>query len=443
MLAGFGGLLLLVAATGTGALIVLSRLRTDDAQVRGRFLSRERELDRIRSQIYLSGTYVRDYLLAPDANIAQVQRGRLEALQQDTATALANYGRALEPGERTAFEEMRTQIQAYWNVLDRTFAWTAQERTRERFAFFYEELIPRRTAMLQIADRVVDLNERELKQSDDKVAEVFGRFRFALMATLVIAIAGGFVVAGLTIVYVLRLEGELNQRLAETATAQLGLQELSARLVRAQEDERRALSRELHDEVGQAFSAILMEAGNLLDVDGKDETRPHLESIRGLAEKGMTNIRNMALLLRPSMLDDFGLLPALNYQARETAKRTGLRVTVNAPSLDDELPEEHKTCIYRVVQEALNNCARHAQARAVQVSVESEAGRLVLKVQDDGSGFETRWVRGLGILGMEERVKHLGGAFAVESNPGRGTTVRVELPIAGLNGNGSHPHTAR
>ena len=103
--------------------------------------------------------------------------------------------------------------------------------------------------------------------------------------------------------------------------------------------------------------------------------RAHLDSIRGVAGKGMNEIRNMALLLRPSMLDDFGLLPALEWQAREIGKRTGLRVQV-ASEMPGELPEEHKTCMYRVVQEALNNCAQHAQASAVQVKSGRMPGRF-------------------------------------------------------------------
>jgi signal transduction histidine kinase len=186
-----------------------------------------------------------------------------------------------------------------------------------------------------------------------------------------------------------------------------------------------------------------MEAENLLDLEPSAEVRPHLEALRSLAENGMNEIRNMALLLRPSMLDDFGLVPALNWQARETAKRTGIRVQVDS-EVEDELPEEHKTCIYRIVQEALNNCARHAQATTVQVSVRGENGRILLNVQDDGSGFDPQRVRGLGLLGMEERVRHLGGKFEIDSQPGRGTLLHIALPLVSLNGdgrNGSHSNS--
>jgi signal transduction histidine kinase len=123
-------------------------------------------------------------------------------------------------------------------------------------------------------------------------------------------------------------------------------------------------------------------------------------------------------------------VPALEWQAREVSKRTGLRVHVTAEESAGELPDELKTCIYRVVQEALHNCARHSQARSVRVVVRQEPAKIVLSVEDDGHGFDARRVRGLGLVGMEERVNHLGGAFEVESRPGSGTRVAVELPIA-------------
>jgi signal transduction histidine kinase len=132
------------------------------------------------------------------------------------------------------------------------------------------------------------------------------------------------------------------------------------------------------------------------------------------------------------MLDDFGLVPSLNWQAKETAKRTGLHVQVSAGELPIDLPEEHKTCIYRVVQEALNNVVRHAQASAAQVHLQRSEGGIELSVQDNGTGFDAGRARGLGLLGMEERVHHLGGVFKIDSQPGRGTLLTISLPLASL-----------
>jgi signal transduction histidine kinase len=427
---GFGGLLLIMAAAELGALVMISSLRTSDARVEQRFLERSRTLEQIRSSIYLSGTVARDSLLAPVGG-ASSQLAEVNALHKQTDAALEKYQKSLEAQETPAFARLRAEIEGYWDVLSRTFAWTEEERAKYRYQFFYSELIPRRTAMLQIADRVGQLNERSLQQGDQQLAGFFERLRLGLIGMIVLTLIGGFALALYTSVVILRLQDEVRTRLEENIEAKTSLRELSARLVRAQEDERRALSRELHDEAGQSFSAIMLETENLLDVERCAEARPRLESIRNLAQRGMAVTRNMALLLRPSMLDDFGLVPALNWQAKETTKRTGLRVQVWAAELG-ELPEEHKTCIYRVVQEALNNVARHAQASGVQVRVQRTEYGIDLTVQDDGTGFDAERVRGLGLLGMEERVRHLGGIFAIDSHPGRGTLLRINLPIADL-----------
>jgi signal transduction histidine kinase len=271
-----------------------------------------------------------------------------------------------------------------------------------------------------------------LTASDAKLSATFDALRQRLMWMLGLTLGAGLLLAAFTIRRTLRLEIELQRRYEEGVRAQHELKELSARLLSAQEEERRTISRELHDEVGQSLSALLMEAGNAAATvpAGSLEVRRHVDSIKKLAEASVNVIRNMTLLLRPSMLDDLGLVPALEWQAREVSKRTGLRVHLAAEESADQLSDELKTCIYRVVQEALHNCVRHSQARTVKVVVRQEPSKIVLSVEDDGHGFDARRVRGLGLVGMEERVHHLGGAFEVESRPGAGTRVAVELPIA-------------
>jgi len=429
LILGFGGLLLLMAAGEVASFLLLHNVRQDNTRLQEVFLARNRLLEQIRSHIYLSGTLVRDSLLAPEASGAQAQLAALETLRGDTRVELKAYAAGLETEEKQPFEALQTEIGDYWKVLDSTFAWSEAERNKRRYAFFYEQLVPRRTSMLQIADQIEALNEAAFRRGNGRLEALFSRLQIGLLAMITITLAGGATLAGLTIFHILRLELEAQRRLEESMRAQASLQELSAKLVRAQEDERRSLSRELHDEVGQSFSAVLMEAENLLDLNPGSEAQSRLESIRTLAEKGINEIRNMALLLRPSMLDDFGLAPALDWQARETARRTGMRVQV-VTDVADELPEEHKTCIYRVVQEALNNCSRHAQASSVQVSVLGKNGKILVSVQDDGGGFDPQRVRGLGLLGMEERIRHLGGSFEIDSKPGCGTTLRVALPLA-------------
>jgi signal transduction histidine kinase len=292
--------------------------------------------------------------------------------------------------------------------------------------------VQRRGETLDLVDRIDQLNAIEMSAGDAKLNQTFNQVRVRLVIMLTLTFAVGVLLAAFTIRRTLGLEQELEQRYQEGVGTRQELQDLSARLVLAQEEERRTISRELHDEVGQSLSALLMEAGNAAARVPADsgEIRRHVDSIKKLAEASVNVIRNMTLLLRPSMLDDFGLVPALEWQAREVSKRTGLRVQVSADEGAGDLPDAHKTCIYRVVQEALHNCARHAQARSVKVVVEQERQKIVFSVEDDGRGFDAGRVRGLGLVGMAERVTHLGGSFAVRSRPGGGTTVAVELPLA-------------
>ena len=368
---------------------------------------------------------MRDFLLSPDTDAAQAQAAHLAALERENRNALDAYGCELEPEEREPFLAKRNEIDAYWKVLDATAGWSPQERRRLRSSFFYNELVPRRTAMLQIADRIASVNERGLTRSEARLAASADSLRRSLMLTFGGTLADGLVLALLTIGFTLRLERELDLRRAD-------LQELSTRLPRAQENERRALARELHDEVGQSLSAILMETGGAECADHPAAAREHLDSIKRLAEKTISQVRDLAPLLRPSMLDDLGLAPALNWHARETSKRTGLNVSVSAADAIDSLPDEHRTCIYRLVQEAVNNAVRHANARTVEVSVRKERQQVNVTVQDDGAGFDTRFIRGLGLLGMEESVRRLGGRLKISSKPGRGTLVDAALPVAEL-----------
>jgi signal transduction histidine kinase len=153
--------------------------------------------------------------------------------------------------------------------------------------------------------------------------------------------------------------------------------------------------------------------------------------IKSTAETAVSSVRNIALLLRPSMLDDLGLVPAIEWQAREVSRRSEMEVEVEASGVSDDLREEYKTCIYRVTQEALNNAARHSGGHRAWVRLEETDNQSAVVVKDDGHGFDASKTRGLGLLGMEERVRRLGGRLEISSTPGQGTVLRAELPQSG------------
>jgi signal transduction histidine kinase len=428
LLAGFGGLLTLMLAGGIDSLIRLHDVNRQEAGLREVYLQRALSLEQIRAGIYQSSILLRDYLLAGDPQSSQEVADKWNEIRRKTDRVIEQRSAGVEAEEIPLFRDLRNEVQEYWKLRESVVL----NADGKQNPYASGVLVRRRTALLALIDRIDRINQLELASADAQVNTAFEALRWRTLLKIAVTMSVGIGLAVFTARRTLLMEAELQERYEEGLRARQELQELSARLLSAQEEERRSISRELHDEVGQSLSALLMEAGNAAARVSPDSTevRRHVESIKRLAEASVQVIRNMSLLLRPSMLDDLGLVPALEWQAREVFKRTGLRVQVTADENASELPDEHKTCIYRVVQEALHNCARHAQARSVTVEVHRQPSQIVLTVEDDGRGFDSRRVRGLGLVGMEERVHHLGGALRVKSKPGSGTTIAVVLPLA-------------
>jgi signal transduction histidine kinase len=213
----------------------------------------------------------------------------------------------------------------------------------------------------------------------------------------------------------------------------LELEKLSTRLLEIQEEERRSLSRELHDEVGQSLTALRMEISHAMSVLPDSDARVRLARARELAERTVRMVRDISLLLRPSLLDDLGLGAALQWQLEDFSRRSGIRTEFDGADLGETLSDVTKTCIFRIAQEALHNCEKYSQARNVRVVLAQDERSLVLEVQDDGVGFplSERGLpsQGTGILGIKERAQKLGGTLAVESRPNAGTRIAVRLPI--------------
>ncbi len=435
---GFGGLLLLMAVLGLRALSFTSQIEVRQEQIRQDYVSRDRTLEKLRSEIYLSGTYVRDYLLDNNDEATATHKAAFLEARRRIESGVSDYARLVRPGERAVFDQFRNELQGYLDVIDPALAWTADERRARGNAFIEKELLPRRLLTVDLTDRIHELTEEQLNASSQDVRDLFSSFRARLASLLIFTLGAGMLVAGFSLWRILALERETELRFQEVLTAQNELKRLSAELVSAQENERRRISRELHDEVGQVLSAIMLGLGNLrAAVERRDvhEALRQLQLVQDMTQRNASVVRNISLLLRPTMLDDLGLLPALKWLAREVSRTSGIHVDVATEGALDDLPDEHRTCVYRVVQEAVNNASRHSRASQIRIYVQqtlpSQAAppRLRVSIQDDGKGFEPRSESGVGILGMEERIARLGGVLNVDSEPGRGTIVSFELPI--------------
>jgi signal transduction histidine kinase len=204
------------------------------------------------------------------------------------------------------------------------------------------------------------------------------------------------------------------------------------RVVDAQELERARLARELHDETGQALTSILLGLKHLDDVVETDEAREATASIRELVASTLQDVRRLALELRPSALDDFGLVPAVERLASNLSEQSDLVVDLEARLGDRRLPPEAETALYRIVQEGLTNVVKHAAAHRVSITLVRKEAAAVVVIEDDGQGFDPEAVRAgaLGFTGMRERVELVGGRLTVETSPGAGTTLVAEVHVA-------------
>ena len=429
---GYGGLLALLVYSGASALQTLRKLHEAEETARANSQERRRVLATVVLSANIYADHIEEVLLSyktPDApDVAAETSKRAEA-----ARAALNAYRTDRTTEEQALCE---QLQAFFleqeNVVRTAGAWTPAERRDRAQQLVIEEILPRKQRIVAIVQEMELLNDSQAAAANQSTFLQFSDLQNRLTKSLILMLTSGLVLAIGSALYILRLERQARVRYAELALHRSELQQLSARLVDAQETERRSISRELHDEVGQALGLLLMEVGRLSNqVASSDEkSREMLEHIKTVAERVVQTVRNMALLLRPSMLDDLGLVAAVEWYARELSRQAGIEVKVHAENVSEKLPDEVKVCVYRVIQEALNNAQRHAHAKNALVELTQSSDATRVKITDDGSGFDAKRTRGMGVLGMEERVKRLGGTINIDSRPGAGTTITVELPLA-------------
>lgn len=428
---GLGSLLLLIAVSMLTASRKAQDIYTQLDQLNTHHHEVDVKLRRLRSDVNLSGVFVRDYLLDIARERAPEYRQRLAEFREGNMATVAEL-RALAAPHEDQVEDLQAQLEEFWQTFDPLFDWTIPEKIFRSAGFLRQEVVPRRDAVLAIAQEVEELNNANLAAQRAEVTRRHAAFRNDLRRLLWQSLLLGLAVA-LIVVFRLRIleqRSEEQREIAEAAERQM--RQLSQRLVATQEEERKSLSRELHDHVAQVLTALRMELGRIERGRSPDDKRlgAAVSECKQLVDKMFRTVRDLALGLRPSMLDDFGLRAALEWYVRDITRRYGVDVELNMDGDFETLPERHQTCVYRAIQEALTNCVRHAEARAIKVNVTGRGAGLDITVVDDGHGFNPQGRRdGLGLRGLEERVKELGGAMAVTSAVGQGTRLTLHLPL--------------
>jgi PAS domain S-box-containing protein len=235
------------------------------------------------------------------------------------------------------------------------------------------------------------------------------------------------------------LESSVAERTAALRQSEAALHALVGRLQTIREEERGAVAREIHDELGEALTCVKMDLAWLQDqaalrAAAAEPLRKQIAATEQVADRMIQTVQRIASDLRPGVLDDLGLVAAVGWQARQFQQRTGLRCALRLPPDDVALDSARATAVFRIFQEALTNVARHARATAVEARLEVTPAELVLEVKDNGRGItaaESGSPKSLGLLGMRERVLPFGGSVRVRGEPGQGTTATVTIPAPG------------
>lgn len=379
---------------------------------------------------------------AADYVVKSPQRIRRLPHTIDAALARANLLHERESAvARLADSERRLRV-AVDNLPEAFIVYDAELRYRfvnrmllERTGWKQEDFLGKRNEDLfppEFTSQYLPLLERAAhtceRQTGESVVEFGGRAVHILLTFVPLLDERGELREVLAISYDVtqrkEYEAELARLYEKERESRERLETLSRRLVALQEEERRGIARELHDEVGQLLTGL-----KLLIQGGGPQARGEAERI---VSELMQRVRSMSMDLRPALLDDLGLVPALLWHAERWSRQAGVEVSLRHEGLERRLPPEVETAAYRIVQEALTNVARHAGAKQASVVLRGDAERLELVVEDSGKGFEPRRVssaHGSGLTGMRERALLLGGRLEVDSRPGAGTRVRAELPL--------------
>jgi signal transduction histidine kinase len=435
LLMGFGTLVALIAVLGFSAFRRADRIESEIASIHEGYQRIALVLSQTKEDTYKSSILIRDYLLDPSPTVAPKYKQDLFGIRSSLTGHLESLHGLISRDEGRVVERLARELNVYWSSLYPVFQWTPQQKVSMSSAFLRKEIIPRRNAILSIMSEIDDLSASTFKDEQATINASRREFHAYLRDMLIASLVLAFGVAVVSILRVSALEQHSAEQRQRTETAEKGLRLLSQKLVQALEEERKTISRELHDEIGQMLTGLKMELGNLEEFRNSagNEFENHLTETKAITERTMRSVRDMAMGLRPSMLDDLGLEPALRWQAREFSRHSGIPVSIETGGHLEPLSESVRTCVYRVVQESLTNCARHAQADNVQIILQGNDDRISLVVQDNGKGFDPEDVggRGLGLIGMEERIKKLGGTLTISSRQREGfsgTMLEVELP---------------
>jgi signal transduction histidine kinase len=436
LLAGFGLMLGLWLFAGYTVNARLRSAQRDSAVVSARYQQAQDLLISVRTQVLVASVLLRDAVLDPDVGAQASHRQTITRAYDALDSRLAQYVPFLDSSaERERVGRLRAEIEEFRAASDEVLAidsarWPAEARSLLR------RFLPKREAALRVSDEIQALNRAAFIDQQRALNEMQSAMQRQIWMVFGVAVAISLAIKWTALRHAAWLERRLTEQHVREERIAADLQRLSARLVQAREEEQRRIARELHDDVGQALSAVKVQlAVAERRVERMSGARTLLAEAQASADDAIHSVRDLSRLLHPSALDDLGLVAALDSLVADFRRRHHVAMEFRHDGHDRRLQADTERAVYRIVQEAFTNIARHAQARRGVVHLTLDASSLTIVIEDDGVGFDVADVerpgkrRGLGLLSIRERVAGLGGTVTIDSAAGRGSRVHVVLPI--------------
>lgn len=427
---GFGSVFLvwLLSAFSLNNGMVLAD--AESLAIRDDFLSNQRQLNAVRNAVLAGHDEVREALFDQPVAAAPDRRATLQDLRSAAESALFEYKAHLaRPAGSDSADPLRRALAEYWTILVGPFPLAAAGRPGDLRALLRDQVLPSRDRTLEAVDAIDAQNLADFQARLLRLSQLRGSLRQQMWTTSVVGVLFGIGIAWLAALSAGRLERRILLQASQAENSRRELERLSSRLLLAQEDERRRVARELHDEIGQELTALKLElaAAQHADTDQADQA---FAEARSLAERALHGVRDLSQALHPAMLDTLGLSDAASWYLKGFERRTGIATTLVVEGLDPRVSPAVELCAYRALQEAMTNMSRHSEATAGRVEIIRRNGSLRLLVSDNGKGFPASGgARGLGIVGLKERVADLGGTLRISPIAPHGTELVVELPV--------------
>jgi signal transduction histidine kinase len=425
---GFAAVFALWLVWGTQLVQNLRHIEDNVENLQRHYLRGEQALSRVRTNVLLGSIYLRDALIDSAVARQEYYRSELSRLRDEIEALLSTFLKDVPSAQRDRWARLEEELRDYWSSRDVAFTGGARTAT-ESYLLLRQRVVPRRDGVLQIVDQLGALQAAARRQQETETAALYSAVRARLYLIGAITLVSAVGAAALAARRVSRLQYQVDQQRLEERRIRRDLERLSAGLVDVQVRERREISRELHDAIGQALTAVKLDIGIALRGDVSERTRAALDEAKDITESTLQSVRDLSQLLHPSTLDDFGLPETLRTYLKRFAERTGIRAQLVA-ALPDRLPPDIEASLYRIIQEAMNNIARHSGASACAVMINTVGQELRLVVEDNGCGLKASQGHGLGLIAMRERAQAQAGSFAIDSVPSGGTCVVVTMKVA-------------